>query len=179
MGPFLKSTAQEHRHLAKSVRGWYFFSPFVMLTLHQGSQTMGQALSLQINFHYTLLKKKDSICWLGMFWSMEAGLSWLKLVLIRSYLRRTSLRPAHDQFKPAHNQLITSLNQLKPSAMLQNIPNQHMLFFSTGQSGLNVFKSQISAPIFTIYCLIYIFQICGCKNAGSLKENTAWLVSPR
>ncbi len=30
-----------------------------MLTLHQGSQTMGQALSLQINFHYTLLIKRQ------------------------------------------------------------------------------------------------------------------------
>lgn len=52
MGPFLKSAAQEHRHLAKAVRGWYFSSPFVMLTLHQGSQTLGQDFSLQLNFSF-------------------------------------------------------------------------------------------------------------------------------
>ncbi len=36
----------------------------------------------------------------------------------------TSLGPAHDQLR-------TSLNQLKPAGVLQNVPNQHMLFFST------------------------------------------------
>ncbi len=49
----------------------------------------------------------------GLSWSC-AGLSWSiagpKLVLSRS------LRPAHDQ--------------LKPAAMVQNIPNQHMLHMS-------------------------------------------------
>ncbi len=49
-----------------------------------------------------------------MFCSMAAGLSWFKL------------KPAHDHLKPAKDQ------QLKPAAMLQNIPNQHMLDFSTG-----------------------------------------------
>ncbi len=65
--------------------------------------------------------EKNSICWLGMFWSMAAGLSWScagrMLVL------------SHSCSGPAHDQLRTSLNQLKPAAMLQNIPNQHMLFF--------------------------------------------------
>jgi len=30
------------------------------------------------------VEKKNSICWLDMFWSMVAGLSWFKLVLIWS-----------------------------------------------------------------------------------------------
>ncbi len=37
--------------------------------------------------------------------------------------------PALDQLKPVHDQHFTSLNQLKPATMLQNIPNQHMVFF--------------------------------------------------
>ncbi len=37
----------------------------------------------------------------------------------------------------------TSLNQLKPASMLQNLPNQHMLFFSTG-----VWCLQIKYPYF-------------------------------
>lgn len=28
---------------------------------------------------------------------------------------------------------MTNLNQLKPATLLQNIPNQHMLFYSTGK----------------------------------------------
>ncbi len=61
-----------------------------------------------------------SICWLVMFKSTAAGLSW-------SWPRASCLGPAHDHLKPAYNQLRTSLNQLKPVAMLQNIPNQHMV----------------------------------------------------
>ncbi len=52
---------------------------------------------------------------------MDAGLSWSLAKLVP---------PAHDQFK-------TSLNQLKPASMLQNIPNQHMLFFSTELNHVN------------------------------------------
>ncbi len=42
-------------------------------------------------------EKKNSICWLGMFWIMVAGL---------------------DQFKPAHDQPWTRLHQLKTATML-------------------------------------------------------------
>ncbi len=40
--------------------------------------------------------------------------------------------PGPEQELVAKDQLRTSLNQLKPATMLQNIPNQHMLFFLTG-----------------------------------------------
>ncbi len=81
--------------------------------------------------------EKNSICWLELVlrWSW-ADLSW------------SSAGP---------EQLRTSLNQLKPAAMLQNIPNQHMLFFfSTGFSFFlfwnvqRTFKSSI--PIMLADC---------------------------
>ncbi len=57
---------------------------------------------------------------------MDACLSWFKLVLTWSCAGRKQLAPAQDQFiGPAHD-------QLKQASMLQNLPNQHMLFFSTG-----------------------------------------------
>ncbi len=70
--------------------------------------------------------KKNSICWLGMFLSMAAGLSWFKLVLSWSWsgLRwswagASCLGPAHNQLKPAPDQLRTSsypsYNQLRNS----------------------------------------------------------------
>ncbi len=68
---------------------------------------------------------KSSIWWLGMFWSMVAGLNWFKLVLVMSWswAGASCLGPAHDQLK-----------QLKQAAVLQNIPNHHMLlFFPTEQ----------------------------------------------
>ncbi len=55
--------------------------------------------------------RKTSIYWLGMFWSMAAGLRW-------SLSGLKQLAPAQDQ--------------LKPAAMLQNIPDQYMLFFQQG-----------------------------------------------
>ncbi len=57
-----------------------------------------------------------------LFWSMAAGLSWDSSW---SYAGAKQLTPAQDQH-------MSSLNQLKPAAMLQNIPNQHMLDCSTG-----------------------------------------------
>ncbi len=65
-------------------------------------------------------------------WVMEKK-SWscagLKQLVPAQDQLRISTWSALDQLKPAHDQLRTSLNQLKPAAMLQNIPNQHMLFF--------------------------------------------------
>ncbi len=66
--------------------------------------------------------EKSSICWLGMFWSMASGLSW--------YSSWSCAGP--KQLAPAQDKHMTSFNQLKPAAKLQNIPNQHMLDFSTG-----------------------------------------------
>ncbi len=53
---------------------------------------------------------------------MAAGLSWDSSW---SYAGAKQLTPAQDQH-------MSSLNQLKPAAMLQNIPDQHMLDCSTG-----------------------------------------------
>ncbi len=60
-----------------------------------------------------------SLSWfkLVLSWSW-AGLSWSCAWLIWSCAGPKQLAPAQDQ--------------LKPAAMLQNIPNQHMLYFSTG-----------------------------------------------
>ncbi len=55
---------------------------------------------------------------------------WFKLVLSWSCAGPKQLAPSQDQH-------MTSLNQLKP-AMLQNIPNQHMLDVSTGTLSLSV-----------------------------------------
>ncbi len=60
-------------------------------------------------------------------------LSWFKLVLSCSWAGSKQLAHAQDQLinslQPAHCQLRTSLNQLKQDTMLENISNQHMLFF--------------------------------------------------
>ncbi len=57
---------------------------------------------------------------LGRFWGMDASLSWFKLVM--SWFK-LALKPAKDQ--------------LKLASMLQNLPNQHMLFFSTELDHVN------------------------------------------
>ncbi len=78
-----------------------------------------------------MLKKPYIEAW-PLVWG---GLNWFlagHVLVSNSLLLKTSLGPTHDQLKPSHDQLRTSLYQLKPAAMLQNIPNQHMLFFSTG-----------------------------------------------
>ncbi len=92
--------------------------------------------------------EKDSICWLGLFWSMAAGLSC-------SWTGASCLGPAKDQHMidlnqfTSHDQLRTSLNQLKPAAMLQNIANQHMLFFSTGKE-----HQKTLLKVVTCYCYL-------------------------
>ncbi len=57
---------------------------------------------------------------------MDAGLSWFKLDLTWLCAGPKQLAPSQDQhIGPAHD-------QLKQASMLQNLPNQHMQFFSTG-----------------------------------------------
>ncbi len=51
----------------------------------------------------------------------------MELVTIFAFEKST---PGPEQELVDQNQLRTSLNQLKPATMLQNIPNQHMLFFT-------------------------------------------------
>ncbi len=58
---------------------------------------------------------------------MAAGLSWFKLILSWS-----CAGPKQLAIAPAQDKHMTSFNQLKPAAMLQHIPNQHRLDFSTG-----------------------------------------------
>ncbi len=79
---------------------------------------------------------------------MSAGLSWScagpKQLAPAQDQFRTSTWPALDQLKPAHDQLRTSLNQLKPAAMLQNIPNQHMLVSSTGIEDILIYFTRFA-----------------------------------
>ncbi len=57
---------------------------------------------------------------------MSVGFSWL---LVGPELVISWLWAGPDQELVTQDQHMTSLNQLKPDTMLQNIPNQHMLFF--------------------------------------------------
>ncbi len=64
---------------------------------------------------------------------------WFELVVCWSWAGASCFGPAYNQLRTSLklNQLMTSYH-LKPAAMLQNIPNQHMLgFFQQGRKFLN------------------------------------------
>ncbi len=105
----------------------------------------------QCRLRLVSLLKKSNLCWLGMCWSMAAGLSWLKLVMCLSWAGAIA-----SCLGPAHDQLRISLNQLKPAAMLQHIPNQHMMVFSTGISlkGLSQKSNTQMFAFVSVICML-------------------------
>jgi len=75
--------------------------------------------------------EKNRICWLGMFWSMAAGLSWFMLVLSWSWAGlscswagASCLGPALDQLKPAQTSCYAS----------KQLTSICCVFFLTGMS---------------------------------------------
>ncbi len=54
------------------------------LAKHNGNKSQNNEISTTQWKQATPIEK-NSICWLGMFWSMAAGLSWFMLVLSWSW----------------------------------------------------------------------------------------------
>ncbi len=62
---------------------------------------------------------------------------------------------------------MTSLNQLKPASMLQNIPNQHAVFFSTGRIPLRIFAFAIPKNSWNNFQNDFFFQAINAKDIDS------------
>lgn len=87
---------------------------------------------------------KTGICYLGMFWSMEAGLSWFKMVMCWSWSG-------------------PGKNQLKASVMLQNIHNSIWLFFFFSTGKLYTFNVSAVCHV-TLYTHNNVFKQFVCES---------------
>ncbi len=117
----LETTSQRESNRSSRGLGEHSYSvPFSQGTWHRGGQyfiwkedskTLASLLMVCIEIVVDVIL-------ISMFWSI---ISWLWAWFKFGHVLKTSPKPAH-----------ATKDQLKPAAMLQNIPNQHMLFFSTG-----------------------------------------------